>query len=571
MTQYKWVYKQNDKSLIKNLASKLNINHIFSTILINRGIFKPSDFEEYILAKLSYMLDPALFQGLEKASERISKAIIKKEKIAIYGDYDVDGVTSIVLLYEFFIKLDTRVIYYVPSRFNEGYGFKEAGLRKLKKENVDVIITVDCGITSIKEAKLAKELGIDLIITDHHEVTETLPEAYAIIDPKQKDCEFPYKDIAGVGVAFYLATGVRASLRDKGYFNNKIEPNMKEYLDLVALGTVADIAPITNLNRIFVKNGLLMLTNSQRPGVNALKEVSGLSAKKIDYYSIAFMLAPRLNASGRISSAEDSINILLSADYEASLEKAKILDAHNRKRQAIEKEIFNEISNYIDKSAYLKDRKSIVLGNGGWHEGVLGIVASKLVEKYYVPTILMSFDGDKGKGSGRSIKNFHILEAISLNSNFLQGFGGHKYAAGISLLKKSYEDFSLSFDRTVKDLTTADDFIQRLEIDVDVDATEIDYQLVINIEKMEPFGPSNLEPILSSQVQVENIREVGDNHLKIVVTKNKKRFNGIAFNMFRKHSDLEKGDFIKIAFSPRIDTYGGFESISLKIKDIKKN
>jgi single-stranded-DNA-specific exonuclease len=458
-----WIIYDEDKNLQDSISKKFKISNITSQILINRGLTEPEVIKKFFNITLQSLTFPLLLKNLEQACDRIIYAFKKQQKIVIYGDYDVDGITSVSLLYSFFklIGASENILFYIPSRLSEGYGLNIDAIKKFKSENIKLIITVDCGISNIAEIEFAKSLGIDVIVTDHHEVPEDVPPAFAIVDPKQKDCNFPFKDLAGVGIAFYLLIGLRMKLRDSNFWKNKDELNLKNFLDLVALGTIADICPLKFDNRILVKFGLSELERSNRMGVKALKQICGIREGQLNYWNVGFRLAPRINAIGRLDNATLGVNLLTTDSYSDALKIASLLERNNYKRQKIEEKILNEALSIMEKSKNFKNKQSIVLYSENWHEGVIGIVSSRLVEKYYKPTILISFKDDIGKGSARSIKNFDIYEALNLCSEFLESFGGHKYAAGITLKKEKLHDFIDAFEYTVKKLTRKEDFYKK--------------------------------------------------------------------------------------------------------------
>ncbi len=565
-----WIIYNEDKNLQESISKEFKISNITSQILINRGLTDIDVIKKFFNITLQSLTFPLLLKNLEQACERIIYALKKKEKIVIYGDYDVDGITSVSLLYNFFRKIGAEnVSFYIPSRLNEGYGLNINAIKKFKDSNIKLIITVDCGISNIEEIEYANSVGIDVIITDHHEVPEKVPPAFAIIDPKQKDCHFPFKDLAGVGIAFYLLIGLRMKLRDSNFWKNRNELNLKNFLDLVALGTIADICPLKFDNRILVKYGLSEMERSQRMGIKALKQICGIREGQLNYWNVGFRLAPRINAIGRLDNASLAVKLLTTDNYSDALKIASLLEQNNYERQKIEEKILKDSLNIIEKSKNLKNRQSIVLYSDKWHEGVIGIVSSRLVEKYYKPTILISFHDNIGKGSARSIKDFDIYEALNLCSEFLESFGGHKYAAGLTLKKEKLHDFIEAFEDTVNKLTKAEDFYKKVYIDKKVSFEDIKDPLIRELQMLEPFGPSNTEPtLLTEDVLVTSVKIFGVNHVKMTLEQGKASFEALAFN--RTKDNITIGDSLNISYYPYSYKENGKMDIKLKIKDIEK-
>lgn len=559
----KYIFTEENKKLQNYLSEKCNITPITAQILINRGHTDPEEIEKFLNISLDSLTHPFKMLNLEKASNRILEAILNNEKIGIFGDYDVDGITSTAVLINFFQEIGyNNFTYHIPSR-DEGYGLNNDIIKKFKNENVKLIITVDCGIQNFPEVDYANSLGIDVIVTDHHEPSEILPKAFAVINPKQKDCQFPFKELAGVGIAFYLVMGLRIKLRDKELIKNNV--NLLKYLDLVAIGTIADICPLIKENRVFVKFGLEQVKKSQRPGIRALKQLCYLENKNINYWDVGFRIAPRLNAAGRISNPMKALYLLITDKYSEALKISDELNKNNYERQKIEEKILNEAIKLIEKDNRIKNRKSIVLYSDSWHEGVIGIVSSKLVEKYYKPTILISFTGDYGKGSARSIKDFNIYNGIKMCEELLESFGGHKLAGGLMIKRNNIREFIDAFETIVNRLTTKEHFIKKIFIDKIVKFNEINKNFLQELSKLSPFGPANEEPLLFvNDILVSGIKGFGMNHLQLQVEQNNIAFEAVGFNIANKN--IELGDSVNIAFMPYLES----QKIKLKIKFIEK-
>lgn len=559
-----WVLEKENPKLREKLIKALGISHVTAQVLINRGIDSEAEAEFFLKSGLFDLPSPYLLKGMNEAVERIKTAIEKKEKIAIYGDYDVDGVTATALLYTFLNNLGIGVTYYNPDRIKEGYGVNIEAIKRLKGEGVSLIISGDCGITAWKEVEEAKKLGVDFIVTDHHEPPDILPDAVSVLNPHQSGCSYPGKEITGVGVIFNLAIALRRVLRDSGFFKDN-EPNLGDYLDLVALGTVADCAPLTNVNRIFVKEGIKRMLNPKRPGILALKEVSGIR-EGVDSYDIGFKLGPRVNASGRLNSARVAVELLISKDLERARELAKILNQENSRRQSIEEEIFLDAVSQIESHPEYLNSSSIVLASANWHPGVIGIVASRIVERYQKPVILIAIGEDGiGKGSGRSVEGINIYSALSECRDLFEKFGGHELAAGMSIREEKIVDFRKTFERAVRESNVG--LISRLNIDCLVDLADIDDSLVSELDLLAPFGIGNPEPLLLSRsVEVVSQRVFKDKHLGLKLKGRERILDAIWFNL---RELVTVPNRIDIVFTPEFNTWNGKKEIRLRIRDVK--
>lgn len=556
--------KKND---ITNTAQEYHIPKIIATILLNRGV-KDEDIPAFIKKSMADIINPMLMLDMDKAVERINAAIDNKEKIAVYGDYDVDGITSTALLYEFLVGLGAEVEYYIPDRKGEGYGINIIAVNKLLKQGVKLLITVDCGITAIGEVEFAKLQKMDVIITDHHTCKDRLPTAAAaILNPKRPDCSYPFDALAGVGVAFklVLALAMSHSLNTKEVF--------EKYIDLTALGTVADVVPLLGENRIIVDKGLAALQNPNRIGIKAIMEVAGVMGKPVTASTIAFAIAPRLNAAGRLGTATTAVELLLTKDESRAREIALDLDAENKERQQTEKEIFDEAIELIAKDANFSKKKVIVLAHEDWHQGVIGIVASRLSDMYYKPCILISHSNGNGKGSGRSIKSFNLFDALNHCEKYLTDFGGHAVAAGLNINVSDIEEFTKAINKYADETLTEKDMIPTVEIDCPLSEQAVSLENARLISKLEPFGMSNEKPIFAiASAEVAAVSAVGmdDKHLRLRISKNGQIINGIGFGMGEYANYIAKGDIIHIAFQMDINSYQGVDSVQLIVKDIKK-
>ena len=568
MIKKRWCIKEPDKETQRLLSQELGISTIVAQVLINRGIKDLEQAHQFLFPSLSHLHSPLMMKNMEKTLERIIKAIFENEKIIIYGDYDVDGITSVAVLITFLREVNADVSYYIPHRLSEGYGLNSEALEKISSLGTNLLVTVDCGIMDFQEIDFAQRNGIDVIITDHHEIPDVLPPAYAILNPKQKGCNFPFKSLAGVGIAFNLIIALRTKLRDMGFWNNQKVPNLKEYLDLVALGTIADIVPLTDENRIFVKFGLEQLTNSSRPGIVALKKVSGLKDAVITPGMVGFRLAPRINAAGRLSKGDDSARLLITKDLKEAEDIASVLDLENTERQQIENCIIEEAKGLVEDNEGLLSRKTIILASHDWHPGVIGIAASRLAEEYYKPTVMISMDGGIGKGSARSIEGFHLYEGLKCCADLLKGFGGHKYAAGLTIDEINIPGFQNLFEEVVKKTLSEEDFIPRIRIDANINLSELTEGFLGKLEILSPFGPSNPEPTFCSSVlSISDSAVVGNGHLKLKVKEGGILYDAIGFNMGKDIFSLNQ--CIKAAFVPQVNDWNGTRTIQLRLKDIQ--
>ena len=564
-----WIFRHLNlkEADITDIANEYHIPIMIATVLLNRGV-KKEDIPAFIKKSIANIIDPSLMLDMDKAVGRINSAIAGGEKIVVYGDYDVDGITSTALLYEFLEKLGANVEYYIPDRKGEGYGINIMAVNKLLRQGVKLLITVDCGITAIGEVEFAKLQKMDVIITDHHTCKDRLPTAAAaILNPKRPDCDYPFDMLAGVGVAFklILALAVSRGMSSRDVFD--------EYIDIVALGTIADVVPLLGENRIIVDKGLNALQNPSRIGIRAIEEVAGVSDKPITASTIAFAIAPRLNAAGRLGTATTAVELLLTKDMNRAREIALALDDENKERQQTEKEIFDEALQMIAKDANFAKKKVIVLAREGWHQGVIGIVASRLCDMYYKPCILISTDNGSGKGSGRSIKAFNLFDALSACEKYLTDFGGHAVAAGLNVNQSEIDEFEKEINKYADEVLSEKDMIPTVEIDCPLSEQSLTLENARMISRLEPFGMGNEKPVFAvSSVTVAAAMAVGaDNkHLRLRVFKNNQTLNCIGFGMGDLAHSLHEGDVIHIAFQIDINSYQRTESVQLVLKDIKK-
>lgn len=548
------------------IAAELGIDPTVASLLAARGVRDGSSARRFLTSSLADVRDPLLLKGMGEAVDRLVLARSRGETVCVYGDYDVDGVTATALLTSFFRQIGIRCFYYIPNRLEEGYGLSADGLRRAAGK-AQVVVSVDCGVNAVAEAELAARLGLDLIITDHHTPGPVMPNACAVINPLQPGCSYPFKSLAGVGVAFNLMVALRGRLREAGAFAGGDEPNLREYLDLVALGTIADVVPLTEENRIFVKYGLRELSTSARPGVKALKEVAGVTGS-VSCGAVGFRLAPRLNAAGRLEDAARGVELLLETDPSRAAAIAAELDASNAERQAIEREILADALALVEGKPDMAGRKSIVLASGAWHPGVIGIVASRMVDIFHRPTVLIALQEGEGRGSGRSIPGFHLYDALDACAEHLTKFGGHRYAAGLSLDESTLARFVDRFEEVSAGLLSPEDLVPVLRVDGELAPREVTAELVDAVSSLEPFGPGNPEPLfILSGAEIVEQRPVGGNHLKMRLSKGGRILDAIGFNLAETGPRLSGA--VDIVFSLGWNEWNGRKSLQLTLKDIR--
>jgi len=563
-----WKLKNSvNKKIEYSLNKEFGVSAIISQVLANRNLTDLDSARRYLYPSLNELHSPFLMKDMKKGIMRLLRAIYNKEKIVIYGDYDADGITSVVILFKFLNELPSSVSYYIPDRLDEGYGLKKPVIDKFKRENISLIITVDCGVSDIEQIAHAQMLGIDTIVLDHHEISASLPCAAATINPNRSDCNFPFKDLAGVGIAYNFLIALRGALRKEGFWENENYPNLKEYLDIVALGTIGDIAPLIDENRIFTKIGLELLTEGKRPGIKALKEVSGIDGQIIDSYKASFCLIPRINAAGRIASALDAVQLLLTDNIDEARTLAAKLDEYNRRRQSLEKNILNEIIEKIGQAHDWKKLNALVFASENWHPGVVGIVASRLVDLFNRPAFVISLNNGIGKGSGRSISEFNIHQGLKQCASLLLSYGGHYRAAGISIKEDNIDEFSDLLNEIIRNSVDSQSIISQTMIDAECQLSDINLKLINEMEMLAPFGCNNPEPILCARnIKVSSPTIVGNNHLKMKLSSKGISHDSIWFSMGEFLPALS-GAHLDVAFTPQINYWNGTSDIQLKMKD----
>ena len=559
----KWTLKYKGEVKETNLSKKINISPEISQILNNRGIENEKDAEIFMNPSLEYLRDPFLMKDMKKSTERIKKAIENKERIYIYGDYDVDGVSSTSILYLYFKSIGFPVKYYIPNRLEEGYGINEDAIKKIHDDGCDLIITVDCGITSVKEVELANELGIDVIITDHHECQSEIPDAYAIVNPKQEDCNYPFDMLCGCVVAFKMIQ----ALTDEEEFKT----SMFDYLEIVTLATICDIVPLIDENRIIVKNGLKLMKEGKNLGLRELIKVCGIETNKIGSSHIGFSIGPRINASGRLGYSYLGVQLFTTDNEDEAKEIANILEGKNIERQMIESKMYKEAEEILSSDERFKDDKVLVIAKEGWQHGIIGIVASKLTEKYYKPTILLTIEDGEATGSARSIKGFSIFDALVSCKDLMNKFGGHEQAAGLALDAKNIDELRVRINEIADYNLSKEDLIENIKVEYELKEDSATLDLVDNLHKLEPFGLSNPSPrFIMRDLLLTNIFKMGKNkqHLKIIV-ENKKSYECVGFNMAYLADNFQLGDKVDILFQVDENNYNNERKVQFLLKDIR--
>ena len=561
----RWKILQADKSKADALQLSLKINPALCCILVERGFDDYEKAKQYFRPQLSNLHDPWLMKDMDKAVQRILSAFEKKEKILVFGDYDVDGTTSVASMYKFLCKIYEPGLldFYIPHRYREGYGVSKMGIDFAKENNFSLIISLDCGIKSVDLIAYAKDIGIDFIVCDHHLPDEEIPAAVAILNPKQKDCNYPYKELCGCGVGFKLITALSTQL-------NIDEEHYHCYLDLVAVAIAADIVPMTGENRVLAYYGLEKINSNPNPGIKALIFLGGIQ-KKLSINNVVFVIAPRVNAAGRMDDAKKAVQLFIEDDYTKALEFGEMLHSDNTDRKEADSSITAEALEIINEDAALQNKKTTVVFRNHWHKGVVGIVASRLIETYYRPTVVLTESGGIATGSARSVPGFNLYEAIHACREYLLGYGGHFAAAGLSLLPENVAAFANKFEEVVSAIIPEHLLIPEIIIDTAIDFADFNQNFYNIICQMEPFGPENMRPIFVAK----NVQDTGyskivkELHIRFVVKQDKFSFTGIGFNLAEKF-DLLKKPF-DLVFTLDENEWNGAVSLQLKVIDLRSS
>lgn len=558
----RWIIQKSDQKSVQKLAKDLGVNHIVAHLLVLRGIENFDDAKLFFRPELKHLHDPFLMKNMQDAVDRIEKAIANKEKVLVYGDYDVDGTTSVAMMYSFLKRFSPEIEYYIPCRYEEGYGISLKGIDYAKKNNFSLIIALDCGIRAFDQVDYANEKEVDFIICDHHNPADKIPNAIAILNPKQSDCNYPYKELSGCGVGFKLIQAYSQK-------NNIDFSEISEYLDLLTVSIGADIVPMTGENRVFSYFGLKQINTQPRAGLKALMDIAN-KIKELSISDVVFGIAPRINAAGRIEHAKKAVEILVEQDLDRAKKLASFIEENNVTRRNLDQNITKEALEMIDEN-----KKSTVVFSKNWHKGVVGIVASRLIESHYKPTIVLAEKDGILTGSARSVHDFDLYEAISKCAHLCEKFGGHKYAAGLSIKKENLAEFIIAFEKVVSESITEDQLSPKIDVDMEIDIDAVDDKLFRIIKQFSPFGPQNLSPIFVSRSVVDNGygKRIGadKSHLRINTKTASGSLAGIGFSMgdaFEKIKDYNEFD---ICYSINENEWNGRKNLQLMLNDLKVN
>ncbi len=568
----KWIYSEltEEQNAIKNdLANELSISPILAQLLVQRDITTYDDARSFFRPDLGDLHDPFLMKDMDKAVERLTRAMQKNEKILVYGDYDVDGTTSVSLVYKFLLQFYSNIDFYIPDRYNEGYGISVKGINHAAQNDFKLVIALDCGIKAVEKVKYATSLGVDFIICDHHNPDDVLPAAIAVLDAKREDCNYPYKHLSGCGVGFKLMQAFAIV--------NEIDfQNLIPLLDLVALSIASDIVPITGENRILAFYGIKQINTNPSTGIKAILEVCGLKDKEISISDIVFKIGPRINASGRMKLATEAVELLVARDYGFAYKRSSTINVYNNDRKDLDKSITDEAIAMIRADQSYVDRKSIVVYKPDWHKGVIGIVASRLSEEYYKPTIVLTKSNGFASGSARSVSGFDLYKAIETCRDLLENFGGHMYAAGLTMKEENVEEFTRRFEQYVYDNILEDQTYPQIEIDAVLQFSDITPKFFRVLKQFGPFGPGNMKPVFESK----NVYDYGSSrlvgkeqeHLKLelIDSSSENVMSGIAFRMFEYNDHLKALNPLDICYTLEENTFNGNTNIQLMIRDIRK-
>ena len=563
------IKKEGDINIIKHLSAALNVNMVIANLLAQRGITNYAEAQSFFRPKLTDLHDPFLMKDMDKAVARLDQAINNQENVLIYGDYDVDGTTSVAMMYQFLRTRLQNLDYYIPDRYSEGYGISKASIYYAAGQNISLVIVLDCGIKAVEKIQMAKDLGIDFIICDHHNPDDTIPDAVAVLDPKRRDCNYPYKDLSGCGVGFKL-------LQAYSKVNDIPFSELSELLDLLVVSIASDIVPVTGENRVMAYYGLKKLNTSPSIGLKTIMQYSGFSAEEISISDIVFKIGPRLNASGRIEHGKKSVAILTATNETEARLLGEEINSYNEIRKTLDRDITQEALLMIERSPDHDSKNATVLYNRDWHKGVVGIVASRLTEYFYRPTVVLTESNGMATGSARSVRDFDLYEAIGLCSDLLESYGGHMYAAGLTMKIENIYEFSRRFEDIVTKLITDKQQTESIEAEAKILLSDITPKFYRLLKQFAPFGPHNMVPVFITENVLDSgtSRPVGKNqeHLKLDLiepTSNSSQFSAIAFNQAQHFEAISQGLPFDICYSIAENEFRGKTSLQLYIRDIQ--
>ena len=568
----KWNYQPPSQDVLNQrnkLVSEMGLNPVIALLLVQRGLTTAQEVKRFFRPSLSNLHNPFLMPDMEKAVQRLNKALGDKERILIYGDYDVDGTTAVSLVYKYLRPYSTNLDYYIPDRYDEGYGISLRSIQYAEEHGITLVIALDCGIKAIEKIAYAKERGIDFIICDHHMPDDELPDAVAVLDPKRADSNYPYEHLSGCGVGFKF-------MQAFGMNNHFPFSDIERLLELTAVSIASDIVPITGENRILAYYGLRQINSSPSMGLKGVIDVCGLSGKEITISDIVFKIGPRLNASGRMMNGKEAVDLLLAKDRSVVREKSESINQYNEERRELDKKITEEANEIINTIPNIEDKKAVIVYNPQWHKGVIGIVASRLTEKYYRPAVVLTKSSELVTGSARSIGGFDIYKAIEGCRDLLENFGGHTYAAGLSLKEENLPAFIERFQQLAAEDSHLAQMTPQIDIDALIDLKDINTKFMNDLKKMNPFGPNNQKPVFCTY-EVKDYgtsKLVGHNqeHIKLEIIDGKSGtspIHGIAFGMARYYAHIKQMKPFNICYTVEENTYNGNSSLQLQVKDIK--
>ena len=571
----RWVVKKRgNQELVEHLQRVLGIDKTIANLLVQRDITTFDAARSFFRPQIDHLHDPFLMKDMDRAVARITQALKNNEKILVYGDYDVDGTSAVALVYSFLRERYERLDYYIPDRYSEGYGISEIGIDYASEQGFSLIISLDCGIKAVDKVNYARERNIDFIICDHHRPGEEIPQANAVLDPKRIDCNYPYKELSGCGIGFKLIQGLMQS------WGEESKKSLIKYLDLVAISIAADIVPITGENRILAHLGLNLLNSDPRPGILAIMELCGIIntdtmvfTREMNINDLVFYIGPRINAAGRMESGRESVALLISGNFEIASMMATQINQYNTSRRNLDMQTTQEALDMINENEELKNSKSTIVYNPDWHKGVIGIVASRLTDYYYRPTIVFTRSNDTITGSARSVKDFDVYDAIDACSEYIEHFGGHKYAAGLSIIPEKFDSFCKCFGKVVSENITENMLIPEVEIDLTINLNQINSKFMRILKQFAPFGPGNMSPVFqtSGLIDTGNARVVGKNHLKFEVVHRETRgfpFSAIAFQQGQHINKILSGKPFSICYHVEENFWNGNVNLQLNVKDI---
>ncbi|MGE5447919.1 MAG: single-stranded-DNA-specific exonuclease RecJ [Bacteroidales bacterium] len=563
------IKNEGDINIIKHLSAALNVNMVIANLLAQRGVTNYSEAQSFFRPKLTDLHDPFLMKDMDKAVDRLERAITHQEKVLIYGDYDVDGTTSVAMMYQFLRSRIQNLDYYIPDRYSEGYGISKASIMYAAEEKFTLVIVLDCGIKAVEKIQMAKDLGIDFIICDHHNPDDTIPDAVAVLDPKRQDCEYPYKELSGCGVGFKL-------LQAYSKQNNIPFAELADLMDLLVVSIASDIVPVTGENRVMAYYGLKKLNTSPSIGLKTIMQYSGINNEEINISDIVFKIGPRLNASGRIEHGKKSVAILTATNEQEAMLLGDEINSYNEIRKTLDRDITQEALSMIERNIDNTSKNATVLYNRDWHKGVVGIVASRLTEHFYRPTVVLTESNGMATGSARSVRDFDLYEAIGQCSDLLESYGGHMYAAGLTMKIENIYEFSKRFEEIVTRLITDKQQIESIDVEAKIQLSDITPKFYRLLKQFAPFGPHNMLPVFVTENVLDSgtSRPVGKNqeHLKLDLiepTSNSSQFSGIAFNMAHHYPAIKQGMPFDICYSLAENEFRGKTTLQLYIRDIQ--